>query len=106
MAKCPVCNHDVHTPSVLNLDAWANLRCSNCQTRLELKPPIYGAFAVMWVPLFVLARHNHFLEAIAFAFTFAMLVLMVFESIRPKVRVRKKELPKPEIRLNINGSSN
>lgn len=42
MAKCPVCNHDVRTPLFLNLEAWAHLRCTNCQTRLEMKPPRYG----------------------------------------------------------------
>lgn len=106
MPRCPVCNHDVHTPLVLNLEAWAHLHCANCQTRLEIKPPRYGFFAVVWTPLFVLAIHSRLFEAIAFAFMFAIVSLMVFESIHPKVRVRKKSPPKPEIRLDINASSN
>lgn len=106
MGKCPVCNHDVHTPFFLNLDAWAHLRCANCQTRLEMKPPRYGSLVVVWMPMLVLARHNRFFEAIVFAFMFAIMFLVVFESIHPKVRVRKKSAPQPEIRLNIDGPSN
>src|SRR5215469_17755557 len=105
MAKCPVCNHDVHTPFVLNLDGWVNLRCTNCLTRLEMKPLRYGVFAVVWAPMFVLARYSRFFTVIAFAFMLATMFLVVVESIHPKVRVRKKSPPKPEIRLNINGPS-
>ena len=104
MAKCPVCNHDVHTPLVLNLDAWAQLRCPNCQTRLEIKPPRCGVFAGAWAPMFVVAIHSRFFQVIAFAFMLATMFLMLFESIHPKVRVRKKSPPQPEIRLNINAS--
>ena len=106
MAKCPVCNHDVHTPFFLNLDAWAHLRCTNCQTRLEMKPPASGAFAVLWGPLIVFARQRRLFEVIVFAFMLLTMFLMILECIFPKVRVRKKLPPKPEIRLNLDDPSN
>jgi hypothetical protein len=57
-------------------------------------------------PLFVLARRGRVFEVIAFIFTFATIFLLLLESVRPKVRLRKKPLPKPTIRLNIDGPSN
>jgi len=57
-------------------------------------------------PLFVLARRGRVFEVIAFVFMFATIFLLLLESVRPKVRLRKKALPKPEIRLNINSPSN
>lgn len=68
-----------------------------------MKPPRFGVFAVVWAPLFVLARQSRFFEVVAFTFMFTTLFLVGVESIRPKVQVRKKPLPKPEIRLNLNG---
>jgi hypothetical protein len=37
---------------------------------------------------------------------FATFFLLVLESAHPKVRLRDKPLPKPSIRLNIDGPSN
>ncbi len=56
-------------------------------------------------PLFVLARQGRVLEVIAFAFMFATFFLLLLESIRPKVRLRKRPLPTPTIRLDIDGPS-
>jgi hypothetical protein len=104
MAKCPICDHDVHTPFFLNLDAWAELRCNNCHTRLEMKPQRSGVLATLWAPMFLVARHSRCLEVIAFVFMFATIFLLILESIHPKVQVRKTSPLKPEIRLNINRS--
>ena len=52
-------------------------------------------------PLFVLARRGRILEIIAFVYMFATLSLVLIESLRPKVQLRKKPLPEPEIRLNL-----
>jgi len=71
-----------------------------------MKPPRAALFAPIMGPLFVLARQGRLFEFIAFAFMFAIIFLLVLESIRPKVRLRKKPLPKPDIRLNISGPSN
>jgi hypothetical protein len=103
MATFPACKHDVATPFFLNLDAWRNLVCTNCKARLEMKPPRSGVLAPVMAPLFVLARRGRVFEIIAFAFMFATVSLVLLESLRPKVQLRKKPLPKPTIRLNIDG---
>ena len=38
MAKCPACDHDVCTPFFFDLDGWSHLTCTQCKTRLEMKP--------------------------------------------------------------------
>ena len=106
MAKCPACNHDVATPFFLNLDAWRWLVCPHCKARLEMKPPRSIVLGPLVAPLFVLARQGRVFEVIAFVFLFASIFLLPLESIRPKVRLRKRPLPKPAIRLNIDGPSN
>ena len=106
MAPCPACNHDVATPFFLDLDAWRHLVCPHCQARLELKPPRSVVLGPLIAPLFVLARQGRVFEVIAFAFMFATIFLLLLESVRPKLRLRKRPLPKPTIRLNIGGPSN
>jgi len=106
MAKCPACDHDVRTPFFLNLDDWSHLACAHCKARLEMRPPRSFALGPLMPPLFVLARRGTIYEVIAYAFMFVTIFLVLFESLRPKLRLRKKPLPKPSIRLNIDGSSN
>src|SRR5215469_11590168 len=106
MAKCPACDHDVRTPFFLDLDGWSHLTCTQCKARLEMKPPRFAVLGPLMAPLFVLARQGRVFEVIAFVFMFATIFLLLLESVRPKVRLRKKALPKPEIRLNINSPSN
>ena len=105
MAECPVCDHEVRTPFSLNLEAWSHLACPQCNTRLEMKPPRSFALAPLMPPLFVLARRGHVFELIAFVFSFATIFLVLLESVRPKLRLRTKVLPKPDIRLNIKSQS-
>ncbi len=57
-------------------------------------------------PLFVLARQGRVFEVIAFVYMFATIFLLLLESVRPKVRLRKKPLPKPDIWLDIGGPAN
>jgi hypothetical protein len=106
MAACPVCNHHVAAPFFLNLSAWRWLVCPHCKARLEMKPPRSVVLGPIVAPLFVLARRSHVLEIIAFVFVFVTIFLLVLESMRPKVQLRKKPLPEPTIRLNIDGPSN
>jgi hypothetical protein len=106
MAKCPTCGHEVRTPLFLNLDAWRHLTCAQCNARLEMKPPRSGVLAPLIAPLFVLARHGSIFQLIAVIYTFATIFLLLLESLRPRVQLRKKPLPEPEIRLSINGPSN
>ena len=56
--------------------------------------------------MLVLARQGRVFEVIAFVFASATVFLLLLESVRPKVQLRKKPLPKPTIRLNIDGPSN
>jgi len=106
MAPCAACNHDVATPFFLNFDAWRHLICSHCQARLEMKPPRSFVLGPLVAPLFVLARQDRIFEVLAFVFMFATIFLLLLESVRPKLRLRKRPLPKPTIRLNIDGPSN
>jgi hypothetical protein len=106
MAKCPACARDVRTPFFLNLDGWSHLACTQCNARLEMKPPRSALLGPLIAPLFVLARQGRVFEIIAFVFMFATFSLLILESARPKLRLRKKPLPKPAIRLNIDGPSN
>src|SRR5260370_31272742 len=106
MATCPACNQDVPTPFFLNMDAWRHLVCPHCKARLEMKPPRSFVLAPLMAPLFVLARQGRILEVIAFVYMFATIFLLLMESARLKVRLRKKPLPEPTIRLNIDGPSN
>jgi hypothetical protein len=73
-----------------------------------MKPRLVGVwFFSVLLSLMWLARLGHIFAVIAE-------VLMVSASVtgvlllvvRPQVRLRKTALPKPEIRLNINGPSN
>ena len=105
MAVCPACNQDVATPLFVNLDAWRWLVCPHCKVRLEMKPPRSFVLGPLIAPLFVLARRGQAFEVIAFVFMFATISLLLLESVRPRVQLRKKPLPKPTIRLNIDGPS-
>lgn len=105
MAKCPACDHDVRTPFFLNMDAWRHLLCPHCKARLEMKPPRSFVLAPLMAPLFVLARQGRALEVIAFVYMFATIFLVILESARPKVQLRKKPLPEPTIRLDIDPPS-
>jgi len=105
MVKCPACDHDVRTPFFLNIDAWRHLLCPHCKARLEMKPPRSFLLAPLMAPLFVLARQGRVLEVIAFVYMFATIFLLLLESLRPKVQLRKKPLPEPTIRLEIDGPS-
>jgi hypothetical protein len=106
MAKCPTCGHDVRTPFFLNLDGWRHLQCSHCQARLEMRPPRSFVLGPLMAPLFVLARRGQVFEVIAFVFAFATIFLVLLESIRPKLRLRKRPLAKPAVWLKIDGPSN
>jgi len=106
MGKCPACDHYVRTPFFLNLDGWSHLACTQCKARLEMKPPRSALFAPLMAPLFVLARQSRVFEVIAFLFMFVTFFFLLLECLHPKVELRRKPMPKPDIRLNINGPSN
>jgi hypothetical protein len=70
-----------------------------------MKPPRSAVLVSLAVPLSLLARRGHVVEVIAFLFMFATILLLLLESVHPKVQLRKNPLPKPTIRLNIDGPS-
>ena len=70
-----------------------------------MKSPRSVVLVPLMAPLFVLAQRGRVFEVIAFIFTFATIFLLLLESVRPKLQLRKKPLPKPTIRLNIDGPS-
>jgi hypothetical protein len=53
-----------------------------------MKPPRSAAFGPVMVPLFILARRGRAFEVIAFVFSFVTIFLLLFESLRPKLRLR------------------
>jgi hypothetical protein len=57
-------------------------------------------------PLFVLARQGRPFEVLAFAYSAATMILVLWESFHPKVQLWQKPRPQPEVRLNINGPTN
>jgi len=68
-----------------------------------MKPPRFALLGPLVAPVFILARQSRVWEVIAFGLFLATIVLLLFESFRPKVQLRKKPLPQPSIRLNIDG---
>ena len=106
MAKCPVCERDIATPFFMKMDAWRWLACPHCAARLERKNPRYVvALSSFFLALLALSRLGHRFVVIAEVLMVAIVVVMLVESMRPQLQLRKP-LPKPEIRLDINGPSN
>ena len=106
MAKCPVCDHDIATPFILNADAWRWLVCPHCAARLERKnPQIVVPLIGFWLALLALGRLGHRFAIIAEVLMVAIFVVILVKLMRPELQLRKP-LPKPEIKLNINGQSN
>ena len=106
MARCPVCEHDVATPFFLNVDRWRWLACPNCAARLERKNPRFVvALMPLWVALIAAGGQGHRFTVIAEALMVGIFVVILVEFIHPRLQLRKLP-PKPEIRLDINGSSN
>ena len=70
-----------------------------------MKPPRSFVLGPLMAPLFLLARQGRVFEVIAIVYSVVTVMLMLFECSRPKVRLRKKPLPEPAIRLNIDGPS-
>ena len=106
MAKCPICAQDCPTPFFLNTDAWRWLVCPHCAARLERKNPRFLVAAALWPGLIALATlHGHRFATFVEVFMAATILVMLVELMHPQLQLRKP-LPKAEIRLNINGSSN
>ena len=109
MAKCPSCAQDCPTPFFLNADAWRWLACPHCAARLERKRPRFLVPLValwLWPGLIALTRlHGYRFAMFVEVFMTATILVMLVELMHPQLQLRKP-LPKAEIRLNINGSSN
>jgi len=106
MAKCPACEHVVATPFVLNVDAWRWLTCPHCSARLERKNPRYlTALSGFLIALIALGGLGHRSAIVAEVLMVVLFFAIFFiEFWQPKLQLRKP-LPKPEIKLNIDGAS-
>jgi DNA-directed RNA polymerase subunit RPC12/RpoP len=102
MAKCPGCGQEVRTPFFLNTEAWRWLTCPYCKARLEMKPPRSVALIPFMLVGVGLGRLGHVPRLIPVAVAAAIVIVMLVESMYPRLRLRKA-LPKPEIRLDISG---
>jgi len=103
--KCPVCARDVVTPFFLNTDAWRWLTCPHCAARLERKNSRYtAALTPFFVALIALGNRGHRAAILAEMLMGAIILIVFVELMRPQLQVRKP-LPKPEITLNISGTS-
>ncbi len=106
MAKCPVCEREVVTPFVLNVDKWRWLACPHCAARLERKSPRYVvAMPGFFLAVLALGRLGHRFATVAEALMIAILAVILVEFARPQLQLRKP-LPKPEIELKISDPPN
>ncbi len=106
MAKCPACQHDVATPSFLNVDAWRWLTCPHCAARVERKNPRSVVVLMpLWVGLIAFARRGHRFAVVSEVLMAAIMVVILVEFMRPQLQLRKP-LPKPGTTLNLSGPSN
>jgi endogenous inhibitor of DNA gyrase (YacG/DUF329 family) len=104
--KCPVCDGEVATPFFLNADAWRWLVCPHCAERLERKNPSWIApLSSLLLAMIALGRLSHVAAVVTEVGMVGVFAVIVVEFARPQLQLRKA-LPKPEITLNINGSSN
>jgi hypothetical protein len=87
-----------------DLQGWSRLICPQCGARLELKPrPVAGFLFPILLVVSWLGRMGHGSAALArvllVSATGTLVLLLV---VRPQLRLRKP-LPKPAIRLDIDG---
>jgi hypothetical protein len=104
MAKCPSCSQDCPTSFFLNMVSWRELVCPHCTARLERKnPQIVVPLTGFWLALLALGRLGHRFAILAEVLMFALFVVILVKFARPELQLRKAP-PKPEIRLDLNGS--
>lgn len=105
MAKCPACQADVATPFALNEDKWRWFVCPNCAARLERKKPrLMVAMSGFFLALIALGRLGHRFAIVSEILMVVILVIIFAEVLRPQLQLRKP-LPKPEVELKIDDSS-
>jgi hypothetical protein len=94
MAKCPVCNHTLEIPFLLNQQGWSQLGCDDCGARLEKSAPrsarVIPFLSIPFVAARVLLveRHDHGLEIAAIGFCLATAIVLLVESVHPGLRLR------------------
>lgn len=103
MSICHNCGREIATPSMFNLQAWAEFVCPHCGARLEAKPPRSTMLGVL-IPFAALLGHQgRAFEVVAVIVMVAVFVVFLRQASRPQLRF-KKPLPEPGIRLNIAGN--
>ena len=102
MSKCPSCAQTIATPSMFNLQGWAEFVCPHCRARLEARPPRSTMLAATMPFVFGLGLAGRVFEAVAVIFAIGTFTAFLLEATHPQLRF-KKPLPVPAIRLNIAG---
>src|SRR5690348_4586612 len=100
MAKCPRCSYEISTPSILDLQRWARLACSQCGSRLQAKAPRALAFAPLVASLPVLGMQGRPFAAVAVLLMVVVDSIILIDLMRPQLRLRKHQ-PQPEVGLNL-----
>jgi hypothetical protein len=105
MAKCPVCTHEVKTPSVFHMDAWRWLTCLHCSARLERKNPrLMLPLISLYLSLLALSRLGRRWALAAEVLTPLTAGTMIVLFLRPQLQVRKPPQA-PEITLKIDSDA-
>lgn len=105
MTRCPACNKEIETPFALNEDKWRWFVCPNCAVRLEKKKPrLVVAMSGFFLALIALGRLGHRFAIVAEILMVVIIVVIFAELLRPQLQLRKP-LPKPEIELEIDDTS-
>jgi hypothetical protein len=104
MPRCPNCRHDVRLPYFTYLSGlrW-QLTCQHCKAALETKrprsAPVIASLALVF-PLLIIEPDVVFFRLAAVILMVAVAVFTLFESLRPRLRLRNK-LPEPDVFLEI-----
>lgn len=95
MAKCPVCNHALEIPFLLNQQGWSRLGCEDCGASLQrCAPRSARVIPFLSIPfsaarVLLVEHHDHGLEIAAIGFCLAAAILLLVESVHPGLRLRR-----------------
>ena len=105
MTRCPACEKEIETPFALNENKWRWFVCPNCAARLEKKKPrLVVAMSSFFLAVIALGSLGHRFAIVSEILMVVIIVVIFAELLRPQLQLRKP-LPKPEIELKIDDSS-
>ena len=88
MAKCPICKHNIATPSQLYLPGWSSLVCPHCNTKLakDNRAVVILGILLMTMSLTSMAGSD---RRLTLTLAGVSLLLGVYELLRPRLQVKK-----------------